>query len=114
MVHAGLLGVRTKGLRRWGWCSPARLCMRRHLREDSPNTCSCNATGCLRWDVASEVIDQLGLLRQLALWRRLVQLWIVKLIEAILCKQEQLLRCRVVRHQLLVVCIFRLAKRSGF
>merc|ERR1712238_572195 len=52
----GLLGVRTEGLGRRGWCGPARLRVRGHLCEDSSNTCSCDATGRRGWDIAAEVL----------------------------------------------------------
>merc|ERR1719375_2119256 len=104
-----LLGECGCRLGRWRWCR-----MVRNSSQDS-HTGARNSTWSRCWcQSATHVDSDLLLLRELALWRCLVQFGIIKLIQTILCEAENFFGCTIASHQFGIFCILLLPLLSSF
>merc|ERR1719220_1746201 len=106
IAHFSFLAVSAKCFR-WWW-GRTLVSRKRRLLHKCTNASARNSTRRRCDDLTTQVNCDSLLCRQLPLWRWLVQLGIVALVETVFGKHQDLLRCTVIRHQLLVICILSL------
>merc|ERR1719313_3145854 len=110
----GLLTLLLEGTRGLWWWWRLSHAMGRDIGQDC-DTSSSNATWSLSWCQGATCCESCAILvSQLALWGRLVERRIIKLVEPVLCETKDLLCCRVRCHELGEVLILLLSLVSGF